>query len=167
MSESMEAINERLSRLLQSPPACTSDVARALGFKIHAYFMRLKREAVPVDEIKALCKKNGYSSEYVLYGRGPAFVEGTYGEQKKATRDFFLLRLKAMGATDEVSSFVMDIVDALLKGDEAELKKALRNRFRISAAEARLLCAYRKADTADRARISSMATSLATKASAE
>lgn len=167
MSESMGAINERLSRLLQSPPASTSDVARALGFKTQAYFKRLQRDAVPLEEIKALCKNKGYSAEYVLYGRGPAFVEGAYGEQKRATRDFFSLRLNAMGATDEVSSFVMDVVDALLKGDEAALKKALRSRYRTSTAEARLLRAYRQADTVDRARISSMATSLATKASAE
>lgn len=167
MSESMAAITERLARLLQSPPATTSDVARALGFKICAYHMRIKRDAVPVDQIKALCKKNGFSPEYVLYGQGPAFSQGPDGAKRKATRDFFLKQLSVVNATDDVAVLVMDVIVALLKGDEAGLKKALRSRYRTTAAEARLLRAYRQATSADRTRISSMATSLATKASAE
>ena len=158
---SMEDINGRLAKLLD---ASTSDVGRALGFAVQAYFKRLRRDSVPMQEIQSLCAARGFSLNFVLYGDGHAYAEGHDGARKSDARALIANRLKAMNASDEVTSLVLDVVDALLKGDEVALKKALRNRYRISAAETRLLRAYRQASSADRARISSMATSLATKA---
>lgn len=157
----MTSINERLMRLLATSQA---GVGRHLGLRAPAYANRLARDSVPMQEIQSLCAARGFSLNFVLYGDGHAYAEGHDGARKSDARALIANRLKAMNASDEVTSLVLDVVDALLKGDEVALKKALRNRYRISTAETRLLRAYRQASSADRARISSMATSLATKA---
>lgn len=139
-------------------------VARNLGVQVSWYYKSLHRNEVPCRAIQRFCTSHGFNLQYVLHGEFPIVVKGKdLATLRTSTLDFYVQRLNAVDAAEDAVTLVMDVVDALLQVDKDAFKKAIRPRFRLNASEARLLSCYRQAASADRALISSMATSLAAK----
>jgi hypothetical protein len=155
----MEAINTRLRKVLHTN---NTGVAVALGLSAQAYSNRISRGAVPVDDIKALCKRNGLNAAWVLNGSGAIYIGGVAQRKQRELVQRLKECVELLELPDSDKASLNALFSSAVTGKTDSVKRAVHRLTPTPCdrTEKKLLASFRECGPAEQKLISAMARQL-------
>lgn len=146
-----EAVCTRLKQALKL--RSDSALAEALGFTPQAFHKRRERGSMPREEIEELVRAHGLSLAWVMTGDGRMYE----GDLSDDALQQLQAQLEAMHLHNAALELVRPLLAGIVRGNREQVEQAIRSAVEMTPDEADVLRAFRRADAATRAAMSTLA----------